>query len=635
MFIIVADLYILRAQEDTLEYNTNTIEVEAERIDQSKLSNYLDIHRLEVSEIDKLNMPFVTDKIKYFPNIFIKDYGGMGGIKTISMRGTASSQTTILIDGISISSSQNSIVDFSMLPLAFFDNIDIISNGSSSLFGSNSIGGSINLHSQIPKKKSTNISASFGSFGYANFSLTTNSTVFKFPYFINFNYMSSKNDYPFDYNYFGERRIEKRHNSDINSISGSIGMELPLNKSLLSTKMFIINSDRGSPGAVILGKIENSLARLNESKLMSLSNLYTKIDSNITNELKFLFSYSASDYSDKEFLPNDNLANSYFISRDFRFINDFTINYDKISQIGTINFQFSNLTGNKLSLDVDNYVQRFNLGIGYNISYDFIKNNKFTISTLLSMKYDYWDDIKSIFSYSIGLGGKNIIKNTDVKLMYSNNYRIPNFNEMYYLNYGTIDLKPEQSYSYSFSVDIFANKFFKINFNSYFIETKDQIVSTPKSTISWSAQNIAKVHNYGASFNAQLSLFNNSLFSMFSYTYQQSIDKTLNSPSYNKLLPYLPQEIISLMIDYKYNILSIGTNIYYNSFRYYSFDNYIKSLLEPYYYIDVNLSIMIKILSNNLSFSLILNNITNQSYQIINNYPMPKRNFRLSLSYKF
>jgi len=632
-FLIVTNISILYTQDDTLVYKTRTIEIDAPRFEKSKIMSYSDIHHIEISEIDRLKNSNITDIIKYIPNTYIKDYGGIGGIKTISLRGAASCQTAVLIDGIPISSSQNSIVDFSLLPLTFFDNIDVVTNSSSSLFGTNSIGGAIDLHSRIQKSKSFNISASIGSFGYSTISTSANSTLFKIPYFINFNYIKSKDNYPFDYNEFGKIISVMRQNADISILNGAACFVIPIKKYLFTNKLFITNSERGVPGAVITGKIENSLARLNEFKLLNLSNCYMKIDSNINNEIKLLLSYNSSDYNDKGFLPNDNFANSYFISRDVRIIDDFSINNNRISNSLNIIFQYSNLSGNKLSLDVGNYVERLNLGIGNNLSCDLLRMEEFTLSALLSAKYDYWSDIKNVLSYTAGIYGKNIFDNTDIKLMYSNNYRIPNFNEMYYLNYGTTNLKPEKSNSYSLSVDFLPIKLFNINLNCYYISTKNQILSVPKSTISWAAQNIGNVHNYGASVSIQSSLFHNSLFLMFAFTHQKSIDKTDNSPSYNNLLPYLPKEIVSFMMNYKYNVFSIGTDIYYNSFRYYLMDNSLNSLMNSYYNIDINLSYIIKLLSNNLTISLIIKNITNQTYEIINNYPMPKRSYVISINY--
>jgi len=629
---VLANIRLI-AEQDTLVFKAKTVEVEESHAEQSKILSHLNFHRIEISQMDHLNFSTVTDIVKYFPDVFIKDYGGFGGIKTISLRGTASSQTQILLDGVPISSSQNSVVDFSSLPLTYFESIDVIANGSSSLFGANSLGGTINLHSKIPEAKSINLASSFGSFDYFNFSIDANSKIFKIPYFISLNYLNSSGNYPFEYNDFGKLTTIKRNNGDISSLNANLGIEIQMNKSLVSSKLFLTNSARGVPGAVLLGKIENSSASLNESKILYLTNLYTKIDTNRNNELKFLFSYNLSDYNDEEILLNNGFSNSFFISRDLRIIEDYTINSNKISQNISLNLLYSNLSGSKLSNDVNNYVERMNLGIGYDIIYDLYKNESKSLSSLLSAKYDYWSDIKNILSYSAGLDFRNIILNTDLKLIYSYNYRIPNFNEMYYLNYGTVNLLPEKSNSYSLSLDIFPYKFLKINANTYFINTKDQIISVPKSPISWSAQNIGTVYNYGISTNIQLSLFHNTLTSMLSYTYQQSIDKTANSPSFNKLIPYLPEEIISFLINYSYSRFAIGATLYYNSFRYYMIDNSLSSIMEKYYTIDINLSMKTKILSNDLNISFIIKNITDQYYEIIKNYPMPKRSFVFSASY--
>ncbi|HRS02627.1 MAG TPA: TonB-dependent receptor, partial [Bacteroidota bacterium] len=78
---------------------------------------------------------------------------------------------------------------------------------------------------------------------------------------------------------------------------------------------------------------------------------------------------------------------------------------------------------------------------------------------------------------------------------------------------------------------------------------------------------------------------------------------------------------------------SIGTNIYFNSFRYFLIDNSLNSTLNSYYNIDINLSYIIKLLSNKFTISLIIKNITNQTYEIIKNYPMPKRNYLISINY--
>ncbi|HAW08287.1 MAG TPA: hypothetical protein DCW42_03825 [Bacteroidetes bacterium] len=55
--------------------------------------------------------------------------------------------------------------------------------------------------------------------------------------------------------------------------------------------------------------------------------------------------------------------------------------------------------------------------------------------------------------------------------------------------------------------------------------------------------------------------------------------------------------------------------------------------MEKYYTIDINLSMKARILSNDLSISFIIKNITDQYYEIIKNYPMPKRSFVFSASY--
>ena len=222
---------------------------------------------------------------------------------------------------------------------------------------------------------------------------------------------------------------------------------------------------------------------------------------------------------------------------------------------------------------------------------------------------------------------------TPLFLNISKNFRIPSFSELYYFNYGNLDLKPEKSNSLNFGL---TNKSFdnlEMNISSYYTLTYDQIVSVPKSTLTWSAQNLGKTKNYGVELALNANFLDKCLFANLSYTLQVPKDITENSTNYNKNIIYIPQEIISLQSEIIISNLIFDISFYYNSFRYFLPDNSFNSLMASYYLIDLSLKSKFQINSSIFNFQFSVNNITSTNYQIIRNYPMPGRNYLLSITY--
>src|SRR5690606_11557352 len=90
--------------------------------------------------------------------IFIKSYG-QGGLATASFRGTAASHTKVLWNDMPLNSSMNGLIDFSLLPIAFYDGIEIDYGGASLEQNSGSLGGSINLKNGVDFTNRVNIDA--------------------------------------------------------------------------------------------------------------------------------------------------------------------------------------------------------------------------------------------------------------------------------------------------------------------------------------------------------------------------------------------------------------------------------------------------------------------------------------------
>lgn len=81
-------------------------------------------------------------------NFYFKQNGN-GMVSSISLRGTAASQTGVYWNGIEINSALNGQTDFNTLQANSFDELEIRKGGGSVLFGNGAIGGAINLKNNV------------------------------------------------------------------------------------------------------------------------------------------------------------------------------------------------------------------------------------------------------------------------------------------------------------------------------------------------------------------------------------------------------------------------------------------------------------------------------------------------------
>ena len=86
--------------------------------------------------------------------VVVNDYGPDGSTKTLSIRGSTSSQVLVLVDGIRMNSSFDGWVDLSRIPLDTVDRIEVVRGGASSLWGTGAVGGVINVITKKADKTS-------------------------------------------------------------------------------------------------------------------------------------------------------------------------------------------------------------------------------------------------------------------------------------------------------------------------------------------------------------------------------------------------------------------------------------------------------------------------------------------------
>ena len=141
-----------------------------------KYTEVIPAQKLESKELQRLNSFSVSDAIRYFAGVQIKDYGGVGGLKTVNIRSMGTNHMGVFYNGIQLGNAQNGQIDLGKFSLDNIGEISLYNGQKSEIFQSaKEFGpaGSIYLTTRRPRfeeDKSANIKAGlrFGSFDLLN-----------------------------------------------------------------------------------------------------------------------------------------------------------------------------------------------------------------------------------------------------------------------------------------------------------------------------------------------------------------------------------------------------------------------------------------------------------------------------------
>jgi outer membrane cobalamin receptor len=238
---------------------------------------------------------------------------------------------------------------------------------------------------------------------------------------------------------------------------------------------------------------------------------------------------------------------------------------------------------------------------------------------------------------------------------YKQSYRYPTFNDLYYTDMGNAYLKPELakqhnvglSFAQPFRVANLRGSEFRINADYYYNRISDKIIAYPKGQqFRWTMLNLGLVKINGIDVNTHLHFAlprNFYLTAKVQYTYQTAIDVTDPADNYyGHQIPYIPWHSGSAvgMFGWSNDWMQYHLNysFIYVGERYNQQENILYNYTQPWYTHDLSLvgewdihKAQGKRLFT-LRAALDVNNLLSQDYDVILNYPMPKRNYKCTIS---
>lgn len=553
----------------------------------------------------------LADTLRDSLGIDIKAAGAWGSVATARLRGTTSQHVLVLKNGVRINSPLLGLVDFNDILLSGIEKIEIVKSPLSSIYGSDAIGGVINIITPGNNLKETKFSFSSGSYSSNRFSASNSSD---FSGLINsltsLNYVNS---YGF------------RQNSDYTGYG--VFQNFSDDEDKASIMLDYYSADKGVPS------VPNSQT---DPYSASTPNDRQK-DQNLYSTLNF-----DADFGNLK--QNIKLYNKQWYQK-FH-------SYDFSSQVFTDTEYHANQKGFELSHNIGSYLYgveaKEDLGqspyigkhVVNNYALFFQENLQHDLfSLVLGSRLDKYSTFGYFMSPRIGL---NLPISPDFifKASYGYAFKAPTLNDLYWNDtiwqmYGNSSLIPEKSKSLEFSFERYFGEIAQLSVSYYRTSITDLIMwEWNTQTNITLAKNIGGVESYGTEIEYSHK-FGKGLVSFINCTLQKSEDvNDITANNIGKILPYTPY--------FKYNCgIKAGNDVKLN-LRYVGnrFADSANTIRVPEYTI-VDLVAKKKIDNSRYYIGLEIDNIFNQVYyeslgyhptnysQLF--YPMPGRTITISM----
>ena len=216
--------------------------------------------KLEGKALEELNSHSVADALRYFSGIQIKDYGGIGGLKTVNIRSMGSQHVGVFFDGIQIGNAQNGTVDLGRFSLDNMEAISVYNGQKSSIFQSAkdfASASALYMETRRPRFDSIrtdNFKATLkgGSFKTVNPSLLWEHKFGRrIRSSLNTEYMYTSGEYRFSYaKADGYDTTEVRKNGDVRLFRAEAALFGDLDDGEWRAKAYFYDSERGYPGYI-------------------------------------------------------------------------------------------------------------------------------------------------------------------------------------------------------------------------------------------------------------------------------------------------------------------------------------------------------------------------------------------------
>lgn len=636
---------------DSLSHTLSEVVVEANAASKEAVST-APLRIVDRVQMLRTGVGNVSDALTRMPGVNLRDYGGAGGLKTVSVRGFGAGHTGVVFDGVPLSDVQSGQIDLSRYSIDNVKNVSMVIGDNDDIFMPARLAASAATVSistlPVVDSKDINVKMRLGSFGFYNpfmrfgTPLSDNIAVNIIGEFTH-----ADNDYPFKLKNGTIVTDERRTNSRMNSGNAEANLLWNIDdRNSLTAKIYYYNSHRRLPGPVIYYN-NVSHERLREHNTMVQTQWRGRLSGHITLNGLVKFNHAVSMYHDENGkYPGGVLYQNYW-QREYytswallyapatNWIFDYSADYfhnnlnsnlvtdthpyrNSVLQSATAKYRGKSLT----------LMGRLLCSLYFNGAKSGISaRNARKLSPSLSLS---WNPISSQLLY--------------LRTSYKNIFRMPTFNEAYFDHYGSTDILPETTDQLNIGATytMRASKFLPqatFTVDGYVNNIHNMIVAVPYNMFVWSMVNLGKVRVYGIDATGEITISplsgHNVSFSL-NYSLQRAMPLTNpESSEWKKQVAYIPRHSGSAAISYEnpwVNFTLSGTGV---SDRFTTNNNLPATRIDGYMEFGLTVWHVFPFKSHTIDIRGDIQNIFNKQYYIVARYPMPGRQYKISLSFTY
>lgn len=568
--------------------------------------------------------------------VYFKEYGP-GMLSTVSFRGTSPNHTAVLWNGLNLNQPNLGQTDFSLIPLFAIEDISLQYGGSSALYGSDAIGGTIYLKSSPRWNDQLNITLQqeLGSFGAAfsglglqaarrNWSVTTRAYT-----------RQAENDFEYINPNKRNRPVERNRNAAFaqKGLVQNIAYRFS-NSSHLSLNSWYQHSQRQIQPTI--GDQHTSDQQEDENLRLSLQYHNNSALGYLNAQFGYLYNYLLY-----------NRQNEY---KTWQYIGSFR--HEK-----SIGDDFQLQFGGKINL-IEAAIEQYPSGTAEETRNDLFTSLRYApgerLKASLNLRQAFVSGYRVPFTPSAGLEYSLFSGQTfNLRWLASGgrSYRVPTLNDRYWQFGGNPALRPEDSWNtestlrYQYENQ---NASFELSATAYHMWIDNWILWLPgvimdpegRPVNAWTPRNIQQVNSKGIELSShvkqstpvgQVNMGGNLAFTRsINQTPMHQYDRTVG-----KQLPFVPLIKSNAYLEYHPGDWLLGTNWSFVDTRFTTGEELEEFSVPAFQLLDLSAGRNIRLQKHSATISFELRNLLNEQYQNYDNRAMPGRNYHISIRYNF
>jgi outer membrane cobalamin receptor len=629
---------------DTLREVTVTETRHSHALKSTAPMHVLDRHDMQVQGVVDM-----ADALHRLPGITLRDYGGAGGMKTVSVRGFGAKHTGVSYDGMLLSECQSGEIDLSRysldnvnhLALVVGDNSDIFIPARNATTPATLQIQTLNVRPTVlPSDLSPHLTAQLkaGSFGYT-------SPFLRYEQHLSptlavsavGEYIYAENDYPYTIKNGIETIRDHRRNTRMNSGHAELNMLWNMGKSnQLSAKVYYYDNDRQLPGQVFYYS-NTSRETLRDRNFFGQAAYQTRWNNGWALKLNGKFNWAAALYDDgvvagwvqdADYYQREAYASMclYYRTQD-HWAFDYSADY----------------AYNNLSSTLPTDIRPYRNTILQSATAQYHTARLMVMARLLHSLYlnDAKDgkgshDMRRL-SPSLSLSYA-LSRHLRLRASYKDIFRAPTFNENYFFHYGSKDLKAEDTRQLNVGATYAANVSQHTELTAtadlYYNKVTDLIQGVPYNMFVWTCINIGRVEVRGLDVTTRAArhLRRHTVTAAMNYSYQQAHNHTVkDSPYYDYQIAYIPLHSGAASLGWENPWANIALSGHVIGERWSANEHQNSTHISSYTELNATVWRRFHIGRPVAEVRFDLKNLMDKQYEIVRSYPMPGRSWQLTL----